>query len=293
MADCTSPTKKNIGKTKGLCLPGLPVAMFTVPDSFELDAADIATQAALKTALQNAIKESKDARVYKWPRFSNGEDASEDTKYVETAYGTRKSRDGNYRFKFMISKTLCLHKAMFSHSANEGRVIVLDKERKIWLTKKSNGKYTGLSIDMINVEKMKFNFGDVLTETPIRVDLADNKELDESGELIECTIFNELEPLTDVTLEVTQVVDEDHFYLKVTQTCDGTPVSGLVKADFNVTTNAGAAQQPDTVTEPNSDGIYYFTRAANFVDGYVDLVVSSLLSLDAYESTGKVAVNVP
>ena len=65
------------------------------------------------------------------------------------------------------------------------------------------------------------------------------------------------------------------------------------EADFNVTTNAGAAQQPDTVTEPNSDGIYLCTRASNFVDGYVDLVVSSSLSLDAYESTGKVAVNVP
>lgn len=293
MADCTSPTKKNIGKTDGLCLPGLPIAMFTTPDSFELDAADIASAAALKTALQTALKASKDARVYKWPRFSNGEDASEETIYSQTAYGSRKIRDGNYRFKFMISKTLCLHKAMFSHSANAGRVIVLDKEGKIWLTKKSNGNYAGLSIDMINVEKLKINFGDVLTETPIRVDLADNKELDDAGELVSCSIYNELEPLTDVTLEVTQVVDEDHFFLKVTQTCDGTPVSGLVKADFNVTTNAGAAQQPDTVTEPNSDGIYYFTRAANFVDGYVDLVVSSLLSLDAYESTGKVAVNVP
>lgn len=293
MSDCTTPIKKNIGNTKGLCLPGLPAAMFTVPDSFELDAADIASAAALKTALQTALKASKDARAYKWPRFSNAEDASEETIYSQTAYGSRKIRDGNYRFKFMVSQTLCLHKAMFSHSANEGRAIVLDKERKIWLTKKSNGKYTGLTMDMINVEKMKFTFGDVLTETPIYVALADNKEWDESGELIECSIFNELEPLTDVTLEVTQVVDEDHFYLKVTQTCDGTPVSGLDKADFNVTTNAGAAQQPDTVTEPNSDGIYYFTRAANFVDGYVDLVVSSLLSLDAYESTGKVAVNVP
>lgn len=293
MADCTSPTKKNIGKTDGLCLPGLPIAMFTTPDSFELDAADIASAAALKTALQTALKASKDARVYKWPRFSNGEDASEETIYSQTAYGSRKIRDGNYRFKFMISKTLCLHKAMFSHSANAGRVIVLDKEGKIWLTKKSNGNYAGLSIDMINVEKLKINFGDVLTETPIRVDLADNKELDEAGELVSCSIYNELEALTDVTLEVTGSPTTTSFQLKVTQTCDGTPVSGLVLADFAVTTNAGAAQVPTSVTEPNSDGIYTITKSTNFVDGYVDLVVASSLSLDAYESTGKVAVNVP
>ena len=35
------------------------------------------------------------------------------------------------------------------------------------------------------------------------------------------------------------------------QTCDGTPVSGLVKTDFNVTdSQRWATQQPDTVTEP-------------------------------------------
>jgi len=292
MAECTTASKQNIGKSNGNCLPGLPVSMFTVPDSFELTAEQIATAAALKTALQTAIKASVDARAYKWPRFSNGEDASEATVYSETAFGSRKIRDGNYRFRFMISKSLCLHKAMFSHSANGGRVIVLDKEGNIWLTLKSNGKYTGLSIDMINVEKIKINFGDVLTETPVYVSLADNKELDESGELVACSIYNELEALTDVDLAV-EVVDSDNLRVTVTQKCDGTPVSGLVIGDFTVLTAAGAAQAPDTVTEPSSDGVYLFTRAANFVTGSVNLKAASLLTLDAYESTGAATVTIP
>lgn len=293
MAECTTASKQNIGKSNGTCLPGLPVSMFTVPDSFELTAEQIATAAALKTALQTAIKASTDARAYKWPRFSNGEDVSEATVYSETAFGSRKVRDGNYRFRFMISKSLCLHKAMFSHSANGGRVIVLDKEGNIWLTLKSNGTYTGLSIDMINVEKIKINFGDVLTETPVYVSLADNKELDEAGELVACSIYNELEALTDVELEITSVVDVDNFYLKVTQKCDGTPVSGLVLADFKITTTAGVAQVPTAVTEPASDGIYLITKSTDFVDGFADLRAASLLTLDAYESTGAVALNVP
>lgn len=289
--DCAT-SKQNIDKSRCSQLPGLPIAMFTVPDSFELTAVNLATQAALKTVLQTALKASTDARIYKWPRFSNGEDVSEETIYSESAFGSRKVRDGNYRFRFMISKSMCLHKKMFSHSSNEGRVIVLDKEGRIWLTQLSNGNYTGLSMDMLNVEKLKINFGDVLTETPIYVSLSDNKELDESGFLFDCSIYNELEALTDVDLAV-DVIDSDNFTVTVTQTCDGTPVSGLVLADFTVLTDAGAAQAPDTVTEPSSDGVYLFTRAANFIDGTVNLKAASLLSLDAYESTGAQVVNIP
>lgn len=288
MAEECATSKQNLDKSRCVKLPGLPAWMFTVPDSFELTDVQIATQSALKTALQTALKASTDARIYKWPRFSNGEDASEETIYSESAFGSRKIRDGNYRFKFMISKSLCLHKKMFSHSSNEGRVIVGDKEGRIWLTLKSNGKYTGLSVDMLNVEKMKINFGDVLTETPIYVSLADNKELDEAGELVPCSIYNELEALTDVDLAVSDVSASD-FKVTVTQTCDGTPVSGLVKADF-VGTSIGTI---DTVTEPNSDGVYLITADTVFVDGSINLVAASLLSLDAYESTGAVEVNVP
>ena len=114
----------------------------------------------------------------------------------------------------MISKRFACTKAMFSHSANAGRVIVLDKEGKIWLTKSQTETMLVCQSTWSTLKSFKINFGDVLTETPIRVDLADNKELDDAGELVSCSIYNELEPLTDVTLEVTQVVDEDHFFLK-------------------------------------------------------------------------------
>lgn len=291
--DCIDQ-KQNLSKTKCRDLPELPKSMMTVPSDFELTEANLATPAALKTALQAALKASTDARIYKWPNFSNAEDNSEETKYVESAFGTRKSRDGNYRFRFFISKSLCLHKKMFTHGEiDSGRVIIYDSKRRILLTKLSNGNYTGLSIDCLNPEKLKINMADVITESPIYVALQDNLEIDQDGYLFDVgSIWKELEPLTDVDLTV-EVIDTDNFRVTVLQSCDGTPVSGLVIGDFTVLTDAGAAQAPDTVTEPNSDGVYLFTRAANFIDGTVDLKVPSLLSLDAYESTGPAVVNIP
>lgn len=289
-ADCIEQ-KANLSKSKCKDLPELPKGMFTVPSDFELTEEQLATPASLKTALQTALKASRDERIYKWPNFSNAEDNSEGTVYVESAFGTRKSRDGNYRFRFFISKSLCLHKKMFTHGAiDDGRVIPYDSKRRILLTKLSNGNYTGLSIDCLNPEKLKINMGDVITESPIYVALQDNLEIDQDGYLFDIgSIWKELVPLTDVTLTV-NVIDSDNFTVTVTQSCDGTPVSGLADADWVITTSG----VPDSITEPASDGVYLFTRAANFVDGTVDLVDASLLSLDAYENPdGPATVNIP
>src|SRR5688572_28987773 len=201
MADCTD-SKQNLSKSRCSKLPALPLYMITTPDDFVLTSANLASASALRTALQDALEGPVDSRIYLWPKFSSAEDASEETVYSETPFGSRKIRDGNYRFKFMISKSLCLHKAMFSHSGTGGRVIIIDSERQVLLTEDSNGDYRGLSLDLLNVEKIKINMGDVLTETPVYVSLADNKEIDESGFLFDCSIVNELEPLTDVDLAV-------------------------------------------------------------------------------------------
>lgn len=180
---------------------------------------------------------------------------------------------------------------MFSHSGTGGRVIIIDSERQVLLTEDSNGDYRGLSLDLLNVEKIKINMGDVLTETPVYVSLADNKEIDESGFLFDCSIVNELEPLTDVSLAVSGVSSAD-ITVTVTQVCDGTPVSGLVAADFSVTNSAGAAQVVASVVE-GADGVYLIDANTTFVDGFVNLVNPDALTLHAYESTGAQTVNVP
>lgn len=290
MPDCID-SKQNLSKSRCSKLPALPLYMITTPDDFVLTTANLASASALRTALQDALEGALDSRIYLWPKFSSAEDASEETVYNETPFGSRKIRDGNYRFKFMISKSLCLHKAMFSHSGTGGRVIIIDSERQILLTEDSNGDYRGLSLDLLNVEKIKINMGDVLTETPVYVSLADNKEIDESGFLFDCSIVNELEPLTDVDLVVSAATSAD-FTVTVTQVCDGTPVSGLVAADFSVLNNAGAAQVVASVVE-GADGVYLIDASTAFIDGTVNLVNPDVLTLHAYESTGAQVVNVP
>lgn len=293
MANECITIRKNIGKSKCNKIPQLFKYMIWTPNDFALTDDDFATSASLKTALQTAIKESASERIYLWPSFSRVEPKSEETIYVESPLGSRKVRDGNYRFRHFVAKDLCTHKAMYSHNSTEGRVIYVDNELNALLTKDSAGNYRGLSIDLLNTEKLKLSGGDDLTESPIYVSLANNKEVDVNGWQFDFSVITELEPLTDVDLAVVEVIDTDNFTVSVKNACDGLPVSGLVAADFSVLKADGTAQAPDTVTEPNNDGVYLFIKAANFVDGTVNLKAPSLLSLDAYESTGAQTVNIP
>lgn len=293
MAEVCADPKKNLGKNKCIKVPQLFAAMIETPNSFALTEANLASAAALKTALQDAIKNAVDLRIYKWPKFSRMEPNSEETKYVESPNGTRKARDGRYRFRHFVQAALCSHKAMFTHTTTEGRIIYIDLEGNWLLTQDSNGDYRGLSIDLLNVEKLKLSSGDDLTETPIYVSLANNLEIDENGYLFNYPgVYEELEPLTDVLIEVV-VTSATVLTVTVTNKCDGTPVSGLVQADFTIKTTAGAAQVPTAFAE-STDGVYTITKGTNFVDGNLNLVTPDNLTLDAYENPdGAITFDIP
>lgn len=296
MADCVSD-KKNIGKSKCTRLPSLPKYIITTPNGFELTDANLATPTALKEALQAALKASKSTRIYLWPKFSSFEDQSEEAIYVQTPLGSRKVRDGQYRFRFGVSKDLCTHKAMFSHSSfGEGRVIIVDFNNRLLVTKASNGNYRGLSMDLLNAEKLRMGDGSNITESPIYLSLNDNLELDQSGELLDAgTVITELEPLTDVELKLTATATATTLVVSVKNVCDGEGVAGLVLADFIIRNAAGVVVAPTTVVDAASNGVYTITRTPNFVAGAytVTLRDSSTLSLSAYEVLAPLAVTIP
>lgn len=293
MAEVCGDTVLNIGKTKCTKVPQLPAAMIETPNGFVISEANLATAALLKAALQDAIKDAVDVRIYKWPKFSRTEDKTEETKYVVAPNGTRKARDGRYGKLHFVDAALCVHKAMFSHSSNEGRVIYVDIEGGFLLTKDSDGNYRGLSKDMLNVEKLKISNGDDLTETPIYVSLANNREIDENGYLFRYPgVYEELEPLTDVLISIV-VTSATVLTVTVTNACDGTAVSGLVQADFSIKTTAGAAQVPTAFAE-STDGVYTITKGTNFIDGNLNLVTPDLLTIDAYENPdGAITFDIP
>lgn len=286
-----SISKTPIGKTRCSAMLQNIAYMITTPSSFELVDADLADSAALLDALQDAVKAGEDVRVYSWPRFSRSEDGSERAVRVESALGSQTVRAGNYRRTFFLDTSLCVHKNMYTHTGKGGRVILIDQELQGLLVQKSNGNYAGMTIDLLDVEKPTISNGDAPSETPVYLSLANSKELSQSGFIYDFSAITELEPLTLVDVAVS-VTSATVIVVTITNACDGSKITGLVQADFAVTTTAGAAQVA-TAFAANADGTYTLTKGTNWVDGFVNLVAASLLSLDAYESSGQTAFDIP
>jgi hypothetical protein len=283
MADCVI-VKKNLGISKCNSLPALIKGMITTPVGFSLSQSN----ALLKAQWQNALLGTSSNRIYLWPKFKMFENASEDAIYEETDLSSQKVRDGRYRFKVSVQESLCLHKAMFTHSGNaSAKVFLIDTENQLIGTFNASGNFVGFDIELLNVEKLKFNDGKVSTKTPIYLVLSDNKELDVNGAIIGASSFvNDLFSIVDV--DVTQVGSATTSLIKVTvkATCDGTSVDGLVLADFTVKSSAGVSRTISSVTQA-SDGTYSLNSSAAFTVGdIVDLVAASALSIPGYESTG-------
>jgi hypothetical protein len=276
-------------------MPEMPASIITTGINFKFAPADLVDAATFKAALQAAVETGKASRIYIWPPFKGLENASEAAVYEDTPLATMRVRDGKYAWRFFINENICLHKAMFSHRSNSGRVFIIDSANQIIGMNDVSGNFMGLSISLLNTEKMVFNDGSATSKSPIYLVLKNNKEFDQNGTILSkdiAYVVNEVVRLADVDLTISGAVAASGFAVKVSQTCDGTLVSGLVKADFVVTNNAGATQSVSTVVE-SSEGIYTVTPTTTFIDGYVDLVVPASLTVDAYESTGKATVNIP
>lgn len=298
MADiiCEEDPKQNLGVSRCNILPQMFAGMITTPLNFSIPAATAAVPATCLAYLQAAVKSGLGVRIYKWPDLSGFEDNSEDAVYEETPLDDILVRDGKYRWRLYIAKSLCLHKAMFTHRGGNQRVLFYDIEGNIFGTELSDGTIAGFTVSLLNVEKLKISDGSVATKSPVYVVLKNSKEVDEAGVLFSGSFYGELVPLTDAELTINPdfATTLTTFHLLVKNACDGDPISGLVLADFAVTTTAGAAQVPTGVTEsPAGSGNYVIVKSTNFADGFVNLVAASALTVDAYESTGAVAVDVP
>lgn len=270
--------KKNLGLSKCNKLPAMPKGMITTPLGFAISPTD----AADPDAWQDALLASKDVRIYLWPDFRNSTDNSEKTVYEQTPLSTMKVRPGRYQFLFDIKESLCVHKAMFSHSGIAQRVFIIDNENQLIGTVDSDGNLRGFTVDLLNVEKLMFSNGTVSTKSPVYVSLKDSEELDVNGTIIDGSFAATLNRLTDVELDISSAAI-GKIIVTVKAVCDGTLISGLALADFIVKTAAGATIVPSSMTE--SAGVYTLNSAANaFLTGTLALKTPDLLSIEAYEA---------
>lgn len=283
--------KKNLGLSQCAKLPNMIRSMITTPNGFKATA----EEAVDADFWQDALLTTAGVRIYLWPDFVNFTDNSEAAVYETTPLAYLAVRDGRYNFKFEVKENLCLHKAMYTHRAISGRVFFFDVDNQLIGTTDSDGNFMGFRIQLLNTEKLMISNGQVSTKSPVVVVLADNLELDQNGALLNASFINDLARLTDVTLTATDPATVDSVIVTVTATCDGTPVNGLVLADFSVKKTNGAAQTTPPTSCVEVDGVYTISKVAGtaWTDGTVDLVAPSALTIEGYESTGPATLNVP
>lgn len=286
--------KKNLGPGSCFALPQLIRGMITTPVDFKFTTANLASAAAFKAAMQAAILDAADDRIYFWPFFVGMENLSEDAVYEDTPLADIAVRDGKYRFRFMLRNNMLVHKNMYTHRGGNQRAFFIDNKGQIFgYEDEATGDFYGFELSLLNSEKLIFNDGSAATKSPVYVVLADSMEVDQSGALQDVPFIGTVKRLTDVELsDFNEDTPDTVISCQVRTKADGISVSGLVAADFLVTTAAGAAQAPDTVTYNATTERYIFTRAASFVDGFIDLDTPDNLSIQAYESLGALAVDI-
>lgn len=294
---CTTESKKNLGLSKCNEFPALIAGMIETEDSFVIPSATVdAGDAAVLTALQTAMLQVGN-RAFNWPGFSKEpEDNAEEEQYQESALKLRQVRSGNQRWKFFVSENLCLHKNMQTHKRTSGRVFLIDINGYIIGTKKSNGDFAGLSLALLNPEKLKWATGSEVSESPIYVALSNSKvEFDRNGYMYDAANFvNEIYRIVDVELTLVGDNTATEIVVDVKAVCDGTGISGLLPADFALTDDDdGAAHAIATAPESTTVAGRYTLTGVAFEASKLNLRAASLLTIKAYESIGPLTIPAP
>lgn len=281
MAESCNLIKKPLGLGSCPSMPEYFRRMFTTTDDFSIPAATIAAgNAAILEALQDGILAKT---VYLWPQMFSSESQSEETVYQSTPLGKRKVRDGFYEWLVNFSDSLCSHKAMYTHRATNGRVIFWDTANQLLGTFNEAEDFLGLSMQMLNTEKMMPNTGSEVAMSPVRIVLADNLEFDRDGALLAMSQLNTLNPLTEVDIDVVSA-SATSIVIDVSVLCDGVPLTGLVVGDFVLLTAAGATQTISSSTPHATIAGRYTLAGTGLVTGTISLDTPASLTIEAYES---------
>lgn len=274
MAKCDSK-KKNVKFGKCAKMPGYFKQFITTPDGFAVTP----EQAADPAFWQAAIEAEYANRIYLWPQLFNNTPEPEETVYQTTPLSKRKVRQGKYEWLFNFSESMCFHRALYTHDANSGRIILIDMENNFHGTEDSDGNFRGYRLDMFSPENMVDNTGDEVAMSPVRVTLKDPNERNKDGIMITVDFLGELEGLADAKLDIISAVAGE-IVVDVSIDCDGTEILGLTEDDFVILDDAGDPQTISGLVD-NGDGTYTIT--GSFEAGTINLAAPDVLSVDAYE----------
>lgn len=284
--------KKGTANSNCPTLPGMPKSMYVTTPGFTIPAATVASgPAALKTFMNAAVLTRT---VNRFPDFDTVENISQEAVFEDVPLSYKKVKDGNYRFTFGISNSLCMHKALYTYRSRNCRVIIVDNEDQWFLTELSDGSFAGWTVQELTTNNMLFNDGSVTSKSPVVVAFSNHKEWNKNGAMLDASDFNE-EIYKIIDAEITIVTaSDDEIVVDVLAECDGTPITGLLVADFVGRNPADTAAIVITTAPPvaGTPGRYTLTSAGGlFVDEMtINLRAADLLTVKPYESVGAVEV---
>lgn len=277
--------KQNLGASQCKKAPQLLRRIISTPDNYTITAVLAATAAQW----QSDILLPAGQRIYWWPLGVNFEDVSSDETREDTPISSLQVFPGQHRWRLFFQENMELHKRMYSHTGSAGRAFVIDHEGKIIGTSDDGGvTLKGFDLDEINVAKLKLNDGSAATKSAVTLYCTNNLELDANGYFVEGSSFlSDVSSLTSVVLAEVSATATNVF-VSVKSALDNVPISGLVLADFDISLTGTVTTSTET---PAASGIYDLA-GTSLATGTVNLVAASALTIQAYESTGAVAITI-
>lgn len=280
MTTCANASP-NVGTFYGLKNSGLgtPIGIILTQKGYSMTAADFALYAKHVVGIK-----AKNEFPVKTKDFA---DNSTDPTYVEFSDETREvTRQGKYRFSFMTLVNPCVKKELMKFRGFSGRVYFMYSNNVILGTTDDVGDTVrGLSISMINVEKMKLPLADgsVAPMVMITIDLEDEEELSlrsYQGDM--SWNIRTLDGLTPAILAQYGAASATSVVVDVYSDCgDGCelPVEGLVTADFQIT---GTGTLSSVAESASVAGRYTLTTVGAVNEDVVSLVDAPNISLDLF-----------
>jgi len=280
MATCTS-VSPNVGTFYGLKNSGLgsPIGIILTKKGYTMTAADFALLAQHIVGVK-----AKNEFPVKIKDFA---DNSTDPTYFDFPDETREvTRQGKYRFSVSALINPCLKKELMKFRNYTGEIwFVYDNNVILGTSNDSGVTVKGLTVSMLNVEKMKMPMADgsVAPMVNIVIDLDDEKELSLYSYQAEMAWnVRTLDGLTPVTIDQFGAATATSIVVDVFSDCDGgceLPITDLVTADFAI---SGAGSLTSATESGTIDGRYTLVTVGATDSTVISLVDPTLISLTAF-----------
>lgn len=249
---------------------------------FSAAIADLALEATWTTGI-------KAGTVFPMVGLDSYEDQSSEDKIYEANSGKRKLlQRGKTRYMFQFDVPASVHRTLMTYFNNADLRYFPIRDGKICFYN-DGGTARGFSTSMINIGRMKEIPSDGSTPafTPVYIDMDNYREWDMYGETIEPSWEpNDLEPLTDVVLEVVDSPSSSSVVIRVYAAdgydADGADnkvgIMGIDEEDWTITFGTASSYTD------NEDGTYTWASAEAFNTGTASLKTPANMTSSTFDA---------